>query len=222
MPLTPGHLRNRLADIARSNGAYDLAEPVHSTVRIGLWRRSGRPLPAPSAVKRETLRSYARAHGLRTLVETGTYKADTVRALRADFDRIYSVEVDEGLYRRAAHRCRGQRNAVLVHGDSSTALPDILQELDGAALFWLDAHYSGGGTGKTALETPILSELTAILTGPTHGHVVLIDDHREFVRGQVDYPTEREVRELADSAGYVLSQTDDILRLVPFPESRST
>jgi hypothetical protein len=204
-----------LAASARTSGVYDLLEPWHSKVLIGRWRASGRAIPAPSAVKREILRGYARRYGLDTLVETGTYKADTVRALRRDFDRIYSIEVDPGLHRRAERRCRRQRNAVLLCGDSADLLPEVLDRLGGPALFWLDAHCSGAGTGSGATETPILRELSSILGRPGSAHVVLVDDHREFARGQVDYPDEEHLHDLVAGTGYDIEVADDILRLLP-------
>jgi len=53
----------------------------------------------------------------------------------------------------------------------------------------LDAHFSGGITSKGDLETPIVTELSHILTHPCAAdHVVLIDDARLFV-GANDYST---------------------------------
>lgn len=219
--ILPAPVRARAKNLARSNGLYDLVEPLHSAVLVQRWRRAGSPVPPPSAVKRATLRDYGRRYGLRIMVETGTFKADTVRALRADFARIYSIEVERGLHEQARRRCRRQVNAVLLLGDSSEVLPAVLAELTEPALFWLDAHYSGAGTGMSSVETPILGELAAILSDPAAGHVVLVDDHREFVQGQVDYPTERAVSSLAEAARYQVSVRDDILRLVPSAPVRS-
>lgn len=208
----------QVTDLMRSTGLYDLVEPAHSALQRQLWQRAGRPVPAPSSVKRLTLRDYGRRYGLRTLVETGTFKGDTVRALRRDFDRIYSIEIDEGLHQRARRRCRTQQSARLLQGDSAVVLPAVLNELTEPALFWLDAHYSGAGTGTGDIETPILGELRTILSHRGLRHVILIDDHREFVQGQVDYPSEHAVRELAEAAGYAAEVRHDILRLVPLAE----
>jgi hypothetical protein len=56
-------------------------------------------------------------------------------------------------------------------------LPDILQRLKGPSLFWLDAHASGGETFSSG-KGPLISELQAIYSSETAGHVVLIDDAR--------------------------------------------
>jgi len=94
-------------------------------------------------------------------------------------------------------------------------MPQVLQELSDPALFWLDAHWSGSGTATSDLGTPILAELTAILAGAPTGSVVLIDDHREFVRGATDYPTADSIQKSALAAGYTFTVQDDIMHLYP-------
>ena len=72
----------------------------------------------------------------------------------------------------------------------------MIQEIEGPALFWLDGHYSGGGTAKGEMCTPIIQELKVIgLRSPQD--VILIDDARLFT-GRDDYPTLDEVRKLVD------------------------
>src|SRR5689334_17814500 len=140
-----------LGALARKTGIYDVLEPGYALLKQWQWKRSDCPIPPPSSVKRNILRQYGRTHGLRVLVETGTYRADTVRALRRDFDTIFSIELDETLHADAVTRCAGQSNAVLMKGDSAVVLPEVLARLDGPALFWLDAHYSGGKTATAAV-----------------------------------------------------------------------
>jgi hypothetical protein len=208
-----------LRTFARSTGVYDVLEPVYSRYQRWQWVRGSRQGSPPSAVKREVLRSTARQHGLRTLVETGTFRGDTVRALRSSFRTIYSIELDDGLYQEAVHRCRNQQNARLLMGDSAVLLPQVLRELTDPTLFWLDAHWSGLETATSDLETPILAELKAILAGAPVGSVVLIDDHREFVRGATDYPTADSIQQSALTAGYTFAVQDDIMHLYPATEA---
>ncbi len=204
-----------LKTLVRRTGTYDLLEPIYSRYRRWRWDRSTKQGPPPSAVKREFLRSTAQRCGLHTLVETGTYKGDTVRALRSEFRTIYSIELDDVLYRAAVERCRKQQNARLLQGDSAVLIPQVLGKLKDPALFWLDAHYSGAGTAKADLETPILAELTVILAQAPTGSVVLIDDHRDFVGGAPDYPTVDAIQQSALSAGYTFAVKDDIMHLYP-------
>jgi len=162
----------------------------------------------------------ARRHGLDILVETGTYKADTVRSLRRQFRLIYSIELDERLHMEARRRCRGQRNAVLVHGDSGQVLREVLSKLREPAMFWLDAHYSGGATAGSSQDNPLLTEVQSILQHGIGGHAVLVDDYREVVSGRDGYPDARQLRHVADQAGYRVQVADDMLYMHAAPRSK--
>ena len=70
------------------------------TAELAEWKRKGRPVPPPHIVKQRTLREYSKRYDLRILVETGTYFGDMVEAMRADFDRIYSIELSKDLYEK--------------------------------------------------------------------------------------------------------------------------
>lgn len=203
-----------LGDTLRRTGAIDLVEPAHSRLQVVSWQLRHRPVPAPSAAKRQMLRNAAKRYDLHFLVETGTYKGDTVRALRNDFRLIYSIELDKALYNKAIDRCQGQPNARLLQGDSSTVLPQVLSQLNGErVLFWLDAHYSGGGTAAGDMETPIIRELNLVLARAGWG-VILVDDLREFENGARDYPPLAKVEALAQEHGYRCSTSDDVITLV--------
>ena len=199
--------------MARHSGAYDVLEPIYSRYQVWKWNRAGRPVPAPSAMKRQLLRQTARHYDIRTLVETGTYKADTVRALRKDFSLIVSIELDLALYGAAVRRCKRQRNAHLYLGDSGDVLRDLMPTLHGRALFWLDAHYSGYGTACGEHESPIEAELECALAEGRH--VVLIDDAREFRDPVNGYPPISLVHAAAARHGYSVIERDDVMMLRP-------
>ncbi|MHB1511147.1 MAG: class I SAM-dependent methyltransferase [Acidimicrobiales bacterium] len=205
-----------LGDGARYLGLYDVIEPAYSRYQARAWRRAGWPTPAPNAVKWQTLRSVAQDYRLRTLIETGTFKADAVRALRKDFAHIVSVELSPGLHARALRRTRHQANAELVLGDSALVLPTLARGLDRPALFWLDAHYSGIGTALGSTISPIEAELNAILATTIPGHVVVIDDAREFHNSERSgYPTSEVVYSAAENHGYRVSERHDMFHLLP-------
>jgi hypothetical protein len=151
------------------------------------WWLAGKPLPSPNVVKQRTLIGYQKRYGLQTLVETGTYTGEMVQALGMHVKRLISIEVDPGLHARAVTRFAGQRHIRLLQGDSATLLPGVLESLTGPALFWLDGHYMGSGSGRGAEETPIMAEMTALVGHTMRGHVVLIDDARLF-DGTGGYP----------------------------------
>jgi hypothetical protein len=188
------------------------AEPRLSVRR---WERDGRPAPPPPEVKRRALRDAVRRYGLRTFVETGTFLGDTSAAMRTHVDQVITIELSADLAERARRRFEGVANVRVLEGDSGRLLPQLVEELREPALFWLDGHYSAGITARGDEDTPVRSELRAILDHPVDGHVILIDDARDFQGGA--YPTVDEIRKLANAhrAGYELEVRDDIIRLTP-------
>jgi hypothetical protein len=123
------------------------------------YRRSRRD--HRDAPKRRLLRETAREHGLRVFVETGTYMGETAWALRRDFDRIETIELEPTLARLAGIRFGRTRNVRVHQGDSAMVLPRILATLDEPALFWLDAHPSTDRTARSGA-IPLRSEIAAI------------------------------------------------------------
>jgi len=94
-------------------------------------------------------------------------------------------------------------------------MPEIVAKMQDPALFWFDGHYSGGDTAKGDLETPVSTELQAILASPVKVHVILVDDVRCF-DGSHDYPHLDQTLEAIRSDGrYHIEITGDILRLTP-------
>jgi len=149
------------------------------------WKRRGSPLPPPPAVKQQILLGLARRYSLRLFVETGTSFGDMVRAMIPHFDRIWTIELGDRLYAEAQEKFRDARNVELIHGNSGRELGRLIPKLNAPALFWLDAHYSGGALrGATSArgekDTPILEELDHILGAAEPGHVVVVDDARLF------------------------------------------
>jgi hypothetical protein len=151
------------------------------------WRLAGSPVPPPHVVKQRTLIRYQKQYGLRTFVETGTFTGEMVQAMSGHVDRIVSIELAPSLHEQAVRRFAGQRQIHLLQGDSAAVLPGVLASLDQPALFWLDGHYMGDGSGRGDDETPIMVEMAALVAHPVRGHVVLIDDARLF-DGTNGYP----------------------------------
>jgi hypothetical protein len=202
--------------IRRSSLLYDCVEPPYSRAVIARWKRQGAVVPAPGAYKRDVLRRVAREHRLRILVETGTYTGDTVLALSRDFERVVSVELSPQLHAVAVRNTAGRRNVELLLGDSAEVLPGVLAGLEQPALFWLDAHYSEGVTARGETVSPIATELELVLGDATKGHVVLIDDAREFHdSARSGYPPVEVVAAAARRHGYTMSESEDIFFLLP-------
>lgn len=191
-------------------------QKLYDAKDVYLWLRRGRTGSAPPLVKRRAVRRYARRFGATTLIETGTFKGDMVAATRRSFRQIFSIELHPGLAADARKRFAGDKAVSILQGDSAKLLNEILDEVDRPALFWLDAHYSGGITAQGEEETPVLNELRTILEHPVAGHVLLIDDAREF-GGSSSYPTIPEVRSLVNEKRPALrfSVASDIIRIHP-------
>jgi len=182
---------------------------------ISAWRHSGSPVPPPHLYKQKLLTSYGSRYWLTTLVETGTYLGDMVFSLRKRFKTIISIELSSELCARAQQRLREFPHVSIIEGDSSKVLPEVLDGLKVPTLFWLDGHYSAGNTALGERETPVSAEMEAILNHPVAGHVVLIDDARNF-DGTHDYPTLSSLRDYVHEAFPKASFTvkDDIIRII--------
>lgn len=204
-PLYPTLYNLRVKQVKRKREREQLAE----------WERQGRPAPPPHSVKQRNLRRYAREYGLRVLVETGTCLGEMVEAMKRDFDEIYSVELGQDLYENAKRRFASEPHVKLLQGDSGVVIKQIVDGLDRPALFWLDGHYSGGITAQGEKDTPIYEELAHILSAPDLGHVILVDDARNFGSDPA-YPTLDELKEFVNSKRPSrITVEDDSIRIVP-------
>jgi hypothetical protein len=143
------------------------------------------------------------------MIETGTHMAQMLRAVLPLVDDLYSIEMNPASYRRAVQRYSGDPRVHLIHGDSATELPRLLEHIDTPALFWLDAH-------NFEFETPIRAELQAVADYFVPGHVIIIDDSKWF-NGRYQYPTQEWMQEFVTRhfPGYRLEDKLHMFRLTP-------
>jgi hypothetical protein len=161
------------------------------------------------ALSREFVLGLRDAFEVQSFVETGTYLGDTLAQLSGDFHSLHSIELSTDYYARASARFVGQPKIHLVNADSTSGLATALGCLSAErALFWLDAHYSGGDTAKGQSNTPVKSELEAILAHPQRSDIILIDDLRYFWKARpgflqhealIGYPSAGEIVQLLKS-----------------------
>jgi len=156
------------------------------------WVVDGSQVPAPPMVKHGEVVAYTGGRGPHVFIETGTLRGDTIEAVRRRVDRVVSIELSPQLAVAARMRFADNPEVTILEGDSGTVLPQLIDDLDEPAVFWLDGHFSAGPTARADLDTPIVEELEAVLTHDRDDHVVLIDDARLFGTG--DYPTIDQVR----------------------------
>lgn len=161
------------------------------------WFRQGKPVNSkgvPHEVKAHLIQAYAETFGLDVLVETGTCHGAMIQAVGKDFEEVHTIEMYEPNYEIACERLASMDWVRCYFGDSGETLEQIVNGLDSPALFFLDAHYSGGGTARGAVDTPVVQELDTLSRSP-FPNVVIIDDARLF-NGEayyteefVDYPS---------------------------------
>lgn len=109
-------------------------------------------------------------------VETGTFMGDSLAAAAEIFPQCYSIEIAEELYQKAVKRFEGKSNAHVLLGSSVDKISEIDFSTSSSALFWLDAHYSGGDTGGEGF-CPLIDELKLISSLSLEKYV-MIDDAR--------------------------------------------
>ena len=163
--------------------------------------------------KRAELKKWQAMTGYKLFVETGTFLGETTLAMSGIFERCWTVEIDKALYEQALRKFDGRKNITALHGDSATRIVDILSDVDAPAIFWLDGHYSRGKTGRGAIDTAIVNELSRIFEHPIKEHVILVDDAREFL-GVNGYPTIKALyRFVRARSPYRMRVSNDIIRL---------
>jgi len=164
---------------------------------IQSWLKNGEKIPVPHAVKRQMLQDVVKRNSIKVFVETGTYKGYMIDPLKYIVEKIYSIEIDNFLADKAQSRFKKNRNITIINGDSAAEIPDIVKKLEKPALFWLDAHFSGGITGKGDEDSPLKKELKFIKDNAPAGSIIAIDDIADC-NGQNGYPLLDEIISLSD------------------------
>jgi hypothetical protein len=180
---------NQCLSMAQPIKKYPLAASWFNETLID-WALQGCPLPAPHYIKVLHLDQLILASKVNVFIETGTLMGDTsgLISLAHPELEVHTIEISDHYYEEASKRLAVIPNITVHHGDSGRVLPLILRNLSTPALFWLDAHFSGGNTGRGASDCPISEELEAIISHPQiANHVLAFDDIRDF-NGQSGYP----------------------------------
>lgn len=200
----------------KSSFLYQYYRRIEHKINYFNWRRKNRNGPTPHLYKQHTILEYGQRYNIRVFIETGTYLGDMIYAVSKEFDRIVSIELSKNLYRKALKRFAKHKNIQICHGDSTVVLPKVVRALTTPALFWLDAHYSGGFSTRGETDTPVLTELNTIFDFSDFNHVILIDDARLF-DGTYDYPMLHALQAFIEQKkpNYVFKVNYDIIRIVP-------
>lgn len=185
------------------------------------WSIAQQPAHPPFVLKVLNLFRCMHAHGLSRFIETGTFHGDTAARMAAFGFDVTTIELSVALHQAALARFAGQPRIRCVQGDSADVLPAVVAALDQPALFWLDGHYSGEGTARGAVETPIRAEITALKAERARRPdlidrcAIWIDDIR--LAGSGDYPSLSALLDMAADAfpRHRTMVVNDALRILP-------
>ena len=133
-------------------------------------------------------------YNIDNFVETGTGAAEVVRSIsniKSDLN-IHTIEIIEEIFNKNKISNSYLTNVNWHLGQSSEVMPEILPQLEGNTLFWLDAHFPGADFGLASYgdeedldkRLPLRSELEIIVKGrDVSDDVFVIDDLRVYEDG---------------------------------------
>jgi len=116
---------------------------------------------------------------IENFVESGSGRGETVGKVINVFPQVFTVELHPDLFQLV----KKQFGSVCYchHGRSYEVFQSILPAVQGAALFWLDAHWSPNEeTGGKEEQCPVLKELQEINKRPLNMDFIFIDDAHLF------------------------------------------
>lgn len=154
-------------------------------------------------------------------VESGTFQGRTARWAAEHFQFAFTIERSPQLHAQASAQLQSLRHVEALCGDSRQLLPPIVNGLrDLRALYWLDAHWSGGETAGQDHECPLLDELAALAARADD--IILIDDARLFLcapprphRSQAWPTLPQIVRVACPDDSRFMQVVDDVIAIVP-------
>ena len=92
-------------------------------------------------------------HGIKYVIETGTYHGMTTEWLANNFDNVSTVEVNDTFLKISTKRLAKYKNVKMYKGSSSELLGQMIAEAGKPLLIFLDAHWYAN---------PVLRELELI------------------------------------------------------------
>jgi hypothetical protein len=180
-------------------GSYIAAVGGHL---VDLWRTMTMDFANPhSLTKLRCLNSLRRRTGAKVFVETGTYLGNTAYRASWLFDRVFTIELDHELARKAGEFLARRRNVRVIEGDALHALPQVFEDPSVRdAVVFLDGHYSAGDTACGELQEPAVEEIRSLGRYKDQILAIQVDDFRLF--GLPGFPSKSDLlKAIEDSFG---------------------
>lgn len=113
-------------------------------------------------------------------VETGTYQGDTIIEMSNFFKKLYTIELSDDLYKNFQLRQYNKNKIISIVGDSSEKIKEVINEIQGDSVFFLDGHFSSCGTARGDKDVPLIEEIQSINDFFKFIGIIIIDDLRLF------------------------------------------
>lgn len=114
-----------------------------------------------------------------TFVESGTYQGMTILHMEPHFSKLYTIEIREVLCDIVKRQYHSNKIDFYV-GDSAERMTEVAPDVQGPAIYFLDAHYSSGITGRGEKDCPLYEELQHIVLLHRDKAIVIVNDARLF------------------------------------------
>ena len=120
------------------------------------------------------LEKLVKKFGVKTIVETGTYKGHTTVEFAKLVSKVFTIEINDHYYQMAQKEFVGKNNIVSIRGSSPTAMLNIIKghhgDFEKPSLFYLDAHWYK--------YNPLLDELKILATQKMKQCLIAIHDFK--------------------------------------------
>jgi hypothetical protein len=149
---------------------------------VDLYRLVSFKISVPHSVsKLRNINALRKKTGARVMIETGTYLGVTAMRCSRFFERVYTIELDQALAKKASDWLRSRGNVEVIQGDALQMLPQVLARSDVSdVLIFLDGHFSGGVTAHGDHAEPAVLEVEALVPFKEKIRGVIVDDWRCF------------------------------------------
>ncbi len=142
-------------------------------------------------------------------IETGTHRGWGTEAWASFFDKVFTIELSEGLFQFCLDTY-DLSNVEFLCGSSPKILNELLPDINKPYFLFLDAHGSGGDTTHDEsigrFGSPAISEIQAAKNNPPK--LIVIDDLSDFEK-MPEYPDpeiiKKEVAKIGDYHSFIYS-----------------